>query len=949
MLKPWREIAVPHKSVLNGKFQQAEFAADISAVRKGEAPEEYQNARLFFERTFITEGMRLLLTQVAQRLSGVNGEPVIQLQTAFGGGKTHTMLAVYHLAKRECGLSDLNGVSTLIERAGLIDVPQARIAVLDGTDMSPAQAARYSGIPVHTLWGELAWQLGGMEAYERVKEADVAGVSPGKEVLKKLLQDYSPCVVLIDELVAYIRQFKGDKEYSGGSYNSNLSFVQSLTEAAKLAPQAIVLASLPESEVEAGDVHGVAALKALEKTFGRVQAIWKPVETEEAFEIVRRRLFEPIKNEQTRANVCRAFADLYKKEGASLPGEAQESHYFDRLLQAYPIHPETFDRLYEDWTTIDGFQRTRGVLKLMAKVIYRLWRDDNKDLMIMPGSLPLLDTDTRSELASYLPNGWDPVIEKDIDGERSETCFLENQEPRFGAINAATRVARTLFLGTAPSSVGDTATMRGLDRARILLGCLQPEQTGSIYGDALSRLTDRLHYLNSTGERNQNTERFWFDTRANLRREMEDRKRRLDNPVEIQTQIANAVKSMLGRSAVFQGVHVFTSDGDIPDDEALRLVVLPPECWYTKQETREAFGRLQAILKSHGNGPRYKTNRLIFLAPDQQVVGRIIDTVQTFLAWKSIVDDIDSGRLNIDRVQEKQAKKELDSVDRALPRLAQECFKWLLCPFQDDGKADMKIEAFMVQSAGSSVIDGIERLCEENELVIKEWSPIHLRSQLRNYYWRDSQPAQALKFWEDSLRYLYLPRLQNKSVLSQAIAGGLNSRDFFAIAYGQNEAKFEGFQFGSGSGSVQLDESLLLIDPETATAYDDKLKQEEAKRLAELNKGEDGRNVTGAILGSYMGQTSDSIVRADSVSVQDISHTRSVLYIGTVNISPAGCKMQLMNLADELIQHLSLDPDAEISIRVEIQANFPNGVDDGLKRTVNENARHLKLSLSQWE
>ena len=269
--------------------------------------------------------------------------------------------------------------------------------------------------------------------------------------------------MLIDELVACVRQFSEGQTLSGGSYDSNLSFVQALTEAVKLVPNAIVLASLPESEVEAGSQRGVAALRSLEKTFGRIQALWKPVATEEAFEIVRRRLFELVRDDKSRDTVCRAFADAYVAEGAKFPAETQEGRYYDRLVQAYPIHPEVFDRLYEDWTTIDGFQRTRGVLKLMAKVIYRLWKDDNKDLMILPGSVPLHDGNTRNELTYYLPAGWDAVVERDIDGDRAETTELENKEPRFGQVNAARRVARTLFLGSASSSVAGKSGIRGLD------------------------------------------------------------------------------------------------------------------------------------------------------------------------------------------------------------------------------------------------------------------------------------------------------------------------------------------------------------------------------------------------------------------------------------------------------------------------------------------------------
>src|SRR5450759_964281 len=194
-LKPWREIIVPHPDVLNGTFQQSEFAADLTAVRTGRATPEYGDAQSFYERTFITEGMGKLLSQVSQRLNGKGGEPVIQLQTAFGGGKTHTMLAVYHLATRQCALGDRAGISAVIDQAGLMDVPRARVAVLDGQAHAPGQPWLHGRQRVCTLWGELAWQLGGEEGFALVKEADDTGTSPGKEVLKTLLETHAPCVV----------------------------------------------------------------------------------------------------------------------------------------------------------------------------------------------------------------------------------------------------------------------------------------------------------------------------------------------------------------------------------------------------------------------------------------------------------------------------------------------------------------------------------------------------------------------------------------------------------------------------------------------------------------------------------------------------------------------------------------------------------------------------------
>jgi predicted AAA+ superfamily ATPase len=290
-LKPWREIAVPHEDVLKGTFQQAEFAADLSRVHDGTATPEYQNATLFFQRTFITEGMRLLLDSVVKRLAGKGGDPVIQLQTAFGGGKTHTMLAVYHLAKGEAVASDLPGIPAILDTAGVTELPRARVAVLDGIKSSPNQPTVRDGHACRTLWGDLAWQLGKAEGYALVADADASGTSPGKAVIESLLSRYAPCVILIDELVAYVRQFEEGKALTGGTFDSNLSFIQALTEALKAVPTAVLLASLPESDKEAGSQRGVKALASLAHYFGRIQALWKPVASEEAFEIVRRRLF----------------------------------------------------------------------------------------------------------------------------------------------------------------------------------------------------------------------------------------------------------------------------------------------------------------------------------------------------------------------------------------------------------------------------------------------------------------------------------------------------------------------------------------------------------------------------------------------------------------------------------------------------------------------------------
>ena len=588
-LKPWREIARPHKDVLEGTFKQSEFAADITQVANGTATPDYQDAEKFFSRTFITEGMRLLLMSVAQRLAGLGGDPVIQLQTAFGGGKTHTMLTVLHLATRKVSTDKLEGISPLLDEAGITELPYANIAVLDGIALSVSQGKQHGDICANTLWGEMAWQLLGDIGYSLVAISDRDGTAPGKDVLAELLTKAAPCVVLIDELQKFFSDLTPGRQLNAGTYEANLKFVQALTEAFKTVPNAILLASLPESETEVGDSFGQRTLVALEKHFGRVESVWKPVATEEAFEIVRRRLFESAGDRAEIEGISRQFCDYYRQHAQYFPLETQSNEYFERMCTSYPIHPEIFDRLYEDWSTLDKFQRTRGVLQYMAVIIHRLWNDNNQDALIMPGSIPLDDSLVRNKSIHYLPQGWEPVLEREVDGPRSAPYSIDGDDTRFGSVQAAHRAMRTIFLGSAPSTSGQI--VKGIQVERVLLGAVQPGQVVGIFEDVLKRLRERLHYLYS------DQDRLWLDTKPNLRREMESRKQNIDN-LALNDELKRRVGSVFGRNSIFAGVHVFTKSVDVPDDYGTgpRLVVLSPDEGYIKADGGSAIAAAEKII-----------------------------------------------------------------------------------------------------------------------------------------------------------------------------------------------------------------------------------------------------------------------------------------------------------------------------------------------------------------
>ena len=932
-LKPWREIATPHEDVLKGTFQQAEFAADLSRVHAGTATDEYQNPVLFFQRTFITEGMRLLLDSVVKRLAGQGGDPVIQLQTAFGGGKTHTMLAVYHLAKGAAAASDLQGVAAILDAAQITELPKARIAVLDGIAASPNQPLNRAGQIVCTLWGDLAWQLGGAEGYALVADADTSGTSPGKAVLETLLARCAPCVILIDELVAYVRQFEEGKSLTGGTFDSNLSFVQALTEALKAVPTAVLLASLPESDKEAGSQRGVKALETLAHYFGRVQALWKPVAAEEAFEIVRRRLFAAINDTLAMETVCRAFADGYTANRDDFPQDTQESRYYERLVHAYPIHPEVFDRLYEDWSTLDNFQRTRGVLKLMAKVIHRLWERNDKDLLIMPGNLPLYAADVRNEVIYYLPPGWDPVIEGDVDGERAETTEIENRDTRLGSVQACRRAARAIFLGSAPSTSNQTT--RGLELERVVLGVIQPGQQIGLFKDALRRLTDRLHYLNHANNR------FWLDTRPNLRREMEERKRRFQDKEEVFPAIRDRVQRSLA-SGVFGGTHVFTGSGDVPDDWALRLVVLPPDAAFSKNSQTLVIDRATEILKKRGDQPRFRQNRLIFLAADYDSVSRLKDHMRSSLAWRSIVADYKDNRIVLDNLMAKQAQASLEQAEETVRRMIRETYKWLLAPMQEarpgKGLSEVCWEHFPLNPSAQNGSQEIERVLKDNELLIREWAPIHLAKVLKDWFWKDdAKEVSALTVWQQSCQQLYLPRLKDDTVFQMTLAAGADSRDFFGFAQGKEDGRYMGFSYGKRTSPI-MDKSLLLIEPLAAAEYIETLRAAEETSPIKVPAG-GGKP-------SQIGDSTRGNYQAGSATVgQGVKRQ----FYASIDLDPFLAKKQFADLVDEVIQQFTTRPGVQVRIAIEIQAQASAGFDDGLQRAVKENCNVLKFKSAEFE
>lgn len=923
-LKPWREVIDPHPDVATNQYKNAEFAADLSQVARGEGSLEYRDPVEFFNRTYVTTGMKGLLVEAIKRVTGKGGEPVVQLKTAFGGGKTHSMLALYHLLRGKVSLETIKpSIGEVLKEAQVSSLPRVHVAVIVGTALNPTVSKRppnMPGITINTLWGEIAAQLaesmGDRSLYEYVKKADSKGVSPGSQALTALFNRCGSCMILVDELVAYAKKIYGVEGLPAGSYDNFIAFIQELTEAASNSKSSVVVASLPESELEIGGEAGQQALAAIEHVYKRKESIWKPVGAEEGFEVVRRRLFGQVRDEEARDRVCSAFLQLYRENSQDFPHEAKELDYKERMISCYPIHPEVFDRLYDDWSTLDSFQRTRGVLRLLAAVVYDLWIKNDQSLLIMPASLSLDTPDIKNELTRYLPDTWNSVIERDVDGLKSVPFKTDEKQPRFGKSLASRRIARTIFLGSAPSV--RQMNLRGIEQARIRLGVVQPGEQIAIFNDALSTLRNSLTYLYS----NQDYSRFWYDTRPTLRKMMLDRSTLVSDTdviLELESRLRRLVKTK-----PFQSVHICpSSSADIPDEQSLRLVILSPKYSHTQRENDSgALSWVTDALNNRGGAPRQYKNMLAFICADSSIYTTLYGTVKEYIAWQTIQQEEET--LSLEPQQKREIAASIRDGNSTINLRLNELYSWLLLPTIDLSKKSHAIEWDVQRVSGSDsdcVAKAAKKMLGDESAIIK-WAPILLLQELDRLLWKDRDSIQVKELWENFSKYCYLPRLSNLSVLEDCIKEGVRSDAFFGLASSVEDGSYINVRFNQSIDSVHPSDYLIR----TTVAEEHKTKQPQSTpKDTGQARGEDGPRIL-----------------PETLKPDPVPGGPSHFYLST-EIDPTRYVKTLGLINEEILSHLFTLKGNKVTIMLEVQAEFDEEVPSDTIRTVKENSATLKI------
>jgi hypothetical protein len=817
-------------------------------------------------------------------------------------------------------------------------------AVLVGTRIAPGQAeTKPDGTVVRTMWGELAWQLGqqaGVDAFGLVADADRTSSNPGV-ALRRVFELVGPCLILVDEWVAYARQLRGDDAHVGGTFDTHFSFAQALTEAVGDVPGVLLVVSIPASisddedeaasELEIGGRDGYVALQQLRNVIGRRGMSWRPASVEESFEIVRRRLFKPLDGDalQRRDITARAFFDFYSRHSSEFPPACKDKPYLERLKRAYPIHPELFDRLYDDWSTLERFQRTRGVLRLMASVIHALWTANDQSPLILPGNLPLDVASVATELTNKLDDTWKPILDADIDGEHALATELDRLSNDIGKHSAARRVARTVFLGSAPLV---RSSRRGMETARIRLGCAMPGDKLSVFSDALNRLADRSTYLNVEAGN-----RYWYSVNPTLARMARERAERFatDERHVVEAEIVARLEQekQPGRRGAFAAVHVAPdSSAEVADEPEARLVILGPRQPHAAKGPSAAAQTALDVVLYRGGAQREFRNALVFLAPDSRRIGELEAAVADYLAWRSIRDD--AGILNLDDSQKQQVAVRFESADNTVVGRLRETYTQVLVPEQPEPTGPITLHTVTVSRPEQLAADVSKKLVAEGMLhtafAYESLRALHLDGPLAAVW--EQGHVSVRELYGYMARYPYLRRLADLGVLTATVAAGTATTDWeqraFAVASAVT-ADGRYLDLTAGAHPNGLDATWLVVRPDRARAQLDQMAAARATvaTSADVDLGTTVVDLDGA--------------SADTPSAPTRFRAR-------IPVDRERPQRAVDGIVADIVAHLN-KPGTDLSITVVIEAHRADGFDDGVQRTLAENASVMKAQLAEFE
>ncbi len=812
-LKPWRNVVFPREDLRDGRpLDAAEFAVHLDKVRTGNAPNVYQKPEEFFNRTFLTKNLLSLAAETVRRLSGVTTETsaVFNMATQFGGGKTHALTLLYHLAREGASAKNWQGVSSILSHAGGATIPKASVAIFVGTEFdSITGRGGDDGTPRRmTPWGEIAWQLGGKEAFNIVAEHDAQRTSPGGDVISRFLPQNTPTLILMDELMNYM-----SRNRKSGLASQFYAFLHNLSETCRGLSNSVLAVSVPGSELEmtVEDEGDYLRIKKVLDRLGKAVIMTQEAETSE---IIRRRLFEWDPKEvapdgkvllrKDALETCKEYAQWIQDHKTLIPGWFSPDNALDAFKASYPFHPSLISVFERKWQAVQRFQRTRGALRLLALWVSRVYSDSykhaHKDPLITLGTAPMDDPLFRSALFEQLgEDKLEVAVSTDIAGKK-ESFAVRLDEEAIDAIKKS-RLHRKVATSILFESNGGQAKGEAT-QPEIRLAVAEPDLDIGNIETVLEELESNCYYLITQGTK------YRFDIKPNLNKILADRRASVKKE-DIEEKVKSEIQKVFSPIAGAERMFFPEKSGNVTDKAALSLVILAPD--YIRAD-KDTITMIDQMTKEYGTSNRFFKSALLWIVPESS--SPMKEEARKLLAWESVKDE--AHDLRLDEIQKKQVEEKIKIAGRDLKESVWRAYKNVYFLGMDNNLRNEDLGLINSSAAESLPALIINHLCQKDEL-IKE-AP-NVSKITKN--WPPALPEWSTKSVRDAFfASPRFPRLLKPDSIKETVAKGV-SNGLLAYVSKDDKGGYDEFHFGEAmvAADIEISEDMFIITKEKAEEY----------------------------------------------------------------------------------------------------------------------------------
>ena len=882
----WYDIVLPHSMILSGHMRENLFVADLGNTIQGIAPKEYSDPQLFFQQTFLTNGLIRLLNTVQTKLCTGEGGGIIKLQTPFGGGKTHALIAIYHYISNKANINDFLPKS--------LPRFKAEVVTIVGTNLNPLEGRYEDNICIHTIWGDIAYQLGGYEGYKKFEANDLNQISPGKDKLANFFEQQQPFLLLFDEIAEYIGKARGVSVNESNLGIQTLMFLQELTEAIASLPRGLLVITLPVHEYEDFSDTKLDNINRINRILGRVESTETPIERKDLYQLITKRLIKKVLLPKARNDIISDYVEVYHNFRSELPERIQNPVFYEKMKESYPFHPELIDLLFDRWRSLPSFQGTRTVLKILTRTLNYLYTSKENINLILPSNINLSESNLKNAFLKHVNSQFRSVLNSDILEFNSNAIIIDKKFQNWN--NLTLGISQTIFL----YSFAQEELPRGLTLSELKLNLIRPKIPISIIIGLLDHLQSNLFYLHSIDGR------YFFSHKPNLNRKIQDIKNLFQE--EFEEEMRREIIKNIGKKLTT--IIWPSSSNDIPDDHRLKIVLIHPSIMKNT---------LHDWLEKKGTTFRQNKNRLLFVLTHNSHITHLQDLIQTKLALTEIYEKIKDKDINIGL----EIKQRQDKINETLSYHLRKTYSIIY-----DGRKTLSLGLPSVKY--EPLTRWYHRELSTREIIV---SKLHYR-KLEELFLRSNQYISTRQILEQFFVDPNLFKIESIEIIQNAICWGVKEGAFGRAIMRGNRIQTNSFFF-----SVEIAPTQIILTSNEILLN---------KKVAKTIKNQIGENseISEVIIPEDLDSTSISELIFESTSDTQSSPQESYsmsLKVNDLNSKslPAFYRGVLVPLETK---------NAEISMRIELDVTSKNKISETMiETTLKETIRQLGARITNFK